>query len=285
MNSKRHPNPTRRWLALCCLLPFLPACAGAQPGSLTETPGTRLSLRGGLQHLNRSDRLLSPRVYLGSSPTNVQLALDRTRTRTRTHLSIGFAQFDIRSQPDYSYLNDRGEPLGTFPTSTSLLNIRYGYARRLGSRWAAGLMSDNQLMITDQAYGRGTYFNYLNHFSLSPWLSFRQPLTPRLSVSAQTWFPVVSWVSRSPYAVQDDQYMRDNMNHQALPTLLNYLKRGEIQSVDRFQKVNAEVRLTLALTRSLDISAAYQIEYLRNTTPRLIRQTRQMAALGICLKI
>lgn len=132
-------------------------------------------------------------------------------------------------------------------------------------------MSDNQVRASDQGYGSASVFNYLGSFSLSPWVVYERALSDRLHLTLQTWVPLVSWVARSPYALNDDQYMRDNASHQGAATFFNYVAGGGVQSLAHWQKLTLAAEVTYSLSSRIGVLVAYQAEALRYTKPRTLR--------------
>jgi hypothetical protein len=239
-----------------------------------------LRLQWGLHAFSRQDQLLSPLIYSDVSAANLGITYERTGEKAKNTAVLLFDRYTPTAHAEYTYTHD-GRQEQIFPTFTTVVSLRYGHARRPGNgSWFTGLMSDNQVKAGEQGYGAAATFHYLGAFSLSPWLSYDRPLTDRLHLSLQTWVPLVAWVTRSPYALNDDQYMRDNANHKGVPTFFNYVAGGRLQTLNHWRKINFTADATYSLSPRIGVVVSYQAEALRLTQPRTLTSYQQYFNTG-----
>ncbi|HEX8529791.1 MAG TPA: hypothetical protein VF646_07200, partial [Cytophagales bacterium] len=211
---------------------------------------------------------------------NLGLTYERTGEKAKNTAVLLFDRYTPAAHPGYTYTRD-GRQEQIFPTFTTVVSLRYGHARRFGNgSWFAGLLSDNQVAAGEQGYGAAATFHYLGAFSVSPWLGYDRSLTDRLHLSLQTWVPLVAWVTRSPYALNDDQYMRDNANHKGVPTFFNYVAGGRLQTLNHWRKINFTADATYSLSPRIGVVVSYQAEALRLTQPRTLTSYQQYFNTG-----
>lgn len=227
----------------------------------------KISLQWGIHVINKQDQLLSPLIEKDVSFKNMGLSYQHTGEKARNVIQAGFDSYQPSSYKPYTYI-DEGRSKDIFLSLSTIVNVRYAHLRRLTNRSLfAGLMLDNQIRAEEQAYGWATTFHYIGAFSLSPVIAYEHHLSEKWQLSLQTWLPLVSWITRSPYALNDDQYMRDNASHNGLKTFFNYVANGKFQSINRFQKINLQSTLTYKLSKRAGWLVSYQIEALRYTQP------------------
>lgn len=232
-----------------------------------------LGLEYGLHHLQRQDLAFSPLVYRGQALPNLHLTFRRINGRRQQAVDLGVKAFSATSNERFTYLKWRTlEPTETLPSTFVGLHLRYTYLRHLNSSaklkvWAgAGL--ENQIDAMFLEFGGAGAFGYGTYLSLSPTGQLQYLPSPRTSFFAELAVPLVSWVARSPYAVNDDGYIWNQRSHQALPTLLNLMGDGEVSTLNQLQQVRLQVGYQRALSGRFSFRTRYEGTYARYTRPR-----------------
>lgn len=248
-----------------------------------------LSIQYGLDLIHRQDLLFSPMVYHDLSFKNASLQYSNENIRRWHIASITFALYKARWHDDYEYLS--GFEVTTYttaPTSITLVGVRYCFLEKIkltehGS-WSAGGLADNQINSVDNLYGGFGTFGYLGQFSLSPAARKQLLIGEKQELLLTVYFPLISWVSRSPYALNDDEYMHNNADHNGFKTLLRYIGDGKIQTVNRLQKLNLDVEYNYQWAKRWQVGGIYRMEYLRNTKPKTLTAFRNDLHLKITFK-
>ena len=246
----------------------------------------QLELQYGIRHVARQDHLFSPMIYRGTAPLNLTLSYQRQGTASRHGGTIGFGQYNAASGSAYQYKAWRTqEALTSEPTSFLLLDLHYFYLRRMAARdrmmdLYAGATLDNQAGALFYGYGHQAFFGYTLFTSLSPTIEADFALSEKQRLGFRFRFPLLSWLSRSPYAVNDDQFIDDQSSHRTLPMLANFYRGGELVSMNRFQRLNADIRYERMMGRRFSMSATYRIEFMRYTRPLKVTSYRNDLLLG-----
>lgn len=236
----------------------------------------KLTLQYGIHFFSRQDQLFSPMIYHATSPLNLNLQYTNKNDK-RIHLAE--AEFNLykaswHDQYDFFTGFDEIKTQTTLPSGFTVVTARYAYLRYLNStsigEWWIGGITDNQINSIDNEYGPAATFGYFAHFSLAPVVQWRYQLSDRHDVHAIAWLPILSWVSRSPYAVHDDEYMQNNADHNGFKTFFRYVGDGNIHLLNRYQQFNLNLGYSYALSKNWDLGAEYRFEFFRDSKPKTV---------------
>mgnify|MGYP003447009140 CR=1 FL=1 len=237
-----------------------------------ERASNKVSLQYGLHQLSRQDQLFSPMIYHDVSFQNIA-ALYANENSQRWHTAeIFYSGYEARWHDDYTDVTGAEEKVQTTaPTFITIVGVRYSYLKKIkvteqGS-WSVGGISDNQINAVDNVYGAFGTFGYLGQFSLSPMVR-KQFIEGKHEVLIDAFFPLLSWVSRSPYALNDDEYMKNNADHNGFKTVFRYIGDGNIQTVNRLQKFNLDAAYSYSLSDRWQLGGVYRMEFLRSSKPK-----------------
>ena len=136
--------------------------------------------------------------------------------------------------------------------------------------WLIGGISDNQINAVENVYGAFSTFGYLGQFSIAPAAKAEFAINEKNTVAVTAWIPLLSWVARSPYALNDDEYMKNNADHNGLKTFFRYVGDGNIQFINHFQKLNLDAEYQYRISEHWLAGAGYQFEFLRNSEPKTL---------------
>lgn len=232
-----------------------------------------IGLEYGLHHLLRQDLLFSPLVYRGQALPNLNLTYRRISGRSQQGVELGVGVFTTSTYAPYTYRTWRTlEPAETLPSTFVLLHLRYAYLRQVYTsdkvRGWVGASSDNRIDAMFLEFGDAGAFGYGGFLSISPTAQLQYVLSSRHFIFAELAVPVVSWVARSLYAVNDDAYIWNQRSHQTLPTLFNCMGEGEVSTLNRLQQVRLQAGYQRELSGRFSFRTRYEAFYARYTRPR-----------------
>lgn len=244
-----------------------PADAGAQKPS-TET----LQLGWGAGVLARQDLLLSPMSTLNGSLFNFTTRFTREKKSTfRAELSLSMfrpARFD-----SYSFWMDQGgdtfETEKHYFTQAELRLSRELLRKPIREKIYWGL--DAGFTGTVQAYSfltaRFGTFNYTALFSAEPviWAEAASDKGKRLRASLS--LPLISWVARSPYLLNDDEFIQNISSHSGFSTFFAYLGDGSLRTFNSLQRATLGLQATMPLSERWSLSADYRLDFLHLSKP------------------
>lgn len=238
----------------------------------TAKASNKVSLQYGLHQLSRQDELFSPMIYQDVSFQNIAALYANENSRRWHTAEVFYSGYAARWHDDYTYLTGAEEKeQTTAPTFITVAGMRYSYLKKMkvteqGS-WSVGGISDNQINAVDNVYGAFSTFGYLGQFSLSPMVR-KQFIEGKHEVLVDAFIPILSWVSRSPYALNDDEFIKNNADHNGFKTVFRYIGDGNIQTINRLQKLNLDADYSYRLSDKWQLGVVYRMEFLRSAKPK-----------------
>lgn len=232
-----------------------------------------LGLQYGLHLFARQDLLFSPMVYHAVTPINANLNFTNEK-ESRVHwVELEFNLYDVSWHEPYNYQTgfDSIETHTTRPAGYTVVSLRYAFLKSVSEapslKFYAGAISDNQINAIDNQYAQFSTFGYFAHLSLAPVVKASYIISPKHQLEVVAWLPLISWISRSPYAVNDDEYIQNNADHHGVKTFFRYLGVGNIHLINRYQQFNLNAGYTYLLSDHWRIGAKYRFEFMRDTKP------------------
>ena len=278
------PNPLpgkdlRRILCCCALLLFL------LPVRAQDTLQRILALDLGPVYLQRQDLIFSPLVHRGIAPLAGGIRL-QTGGRTYREVELGFAAVQAGAEAPFSFTEEEKPKIAD--------RHRFFYLRAAGT-WArrvsggdrqpgylgATLAADVDLM--NYVYGRTGNFGYFSTTSLG--LTGKKDYglgkMGRLSIGLQV--PLVYWVARSPYLVNDDEFIDNIRSHSDVRSFFAFQADGELHSLATVQSARLTVRYQRRITQRWLVGAGYSARGVRMPAPRPLTSFAQSAYLSVGL--
>jgi hypothetical protein len=261
-------------------------CCLSEAFAQDRNRNNELQLQYGWRQYARQDLLFSPMVYHGSSLLNTRLTYMRQSKKTYHRLALGLGLYNASAQPGYKYLEWKTlEEANSNATTFVLLDLDYTLLTTFFEKgkvtMRAGAKLENQAGAFFYGYGAQSFFGYTLSTGLSPAWQAVYTLNEKHAIEAGVSLPLVSWLARSPYAVNDDRFIENQSSHRNLRLLANFYRDGSFVMLNKLQKLNWQLAYRMALSERWSASAAYQGEYFRYTLPRKFVAIRNELALGI----
>jgi len=245
-----------------------------------------LSLGLGLGQNSRQDLIFSPFVHHEFSLLNGTINYS-IHGRFFQQVKIGIATFDPMLKEPYNYSED-GEVKTAAPHYLLYLDLDYLLGKKIKKTGKTDLTVGGMLGTNTQSlnyvYGRIGYFGYFSAINLGMFGQFGIPTQNGNGVFFKLQLPFVSWLARSPYLVNDDEFIENISSHSGIKTFFAFLKDGKPATWNTVQQVDAEVKYLFSLTSKwgMGISGAY--EFTRASQPRLLNSHRTSVNVSATLK-
>lgn len=257
--------------------------------SAQTSPTRALELSLGYNLLARQDLVFSPFVYEGGGPSSIGLAYRRDK-RWQQIWSLQFAQASARHQPEFDYTLPYEEP-GEVQRSAAhgFTFLDFGYTlgkqvlQRGRSTWSLGGVASADLDALNYNHARVSNFGYFITFELAAWGRWSHQFTSRHRLEAEARLPLLAWVARSPYGINDDDFIQNIASHRTLRTLTNFIGDGHLTTLDRYQRATLMLRYDFALHRRWHIGANYRGDWMRHDRPLPLRSVQHQAAINLSL--
>lgn len=230
----------------------------------------QLSVGLGFSRIDRQDQIFSPFVQSGYSAQQLDVQWQR-QGRLVQFAGLSYSGFAASRFPAFDYIKKPELEVKTMlPNTFNFIQLEYG----LGKQWQSGAYTfgvggslQNSVQALNYQYGEASFFGYFAAFSLSPWWNVSRTVGKKGRLQAEISVPVVSWVARSPYLVNDDEFIENISAHRGIRIFTNLIADGELQFPDRLQKVTASLGYSHAWNNRWTTGLRYRCQFVRHTDP------------------
>lgn len=115
-------------------------------------------------------------------------------------------------------------------------------------------------------------FGYLHQLQLGLAASMQQSLGSRCKLEAGFQFPMLLWIARSPYALNDDDYINRQSSHNALRTLAATFADGSLAAPWQYPQVRVEASAWWQITKRFQLGILWRYWH---------QQSKQMLPLTV----
>lgn len=250
-----------------------------------------LGITYGYQHYSRQDQLFSPLVYNGTAPLNLQLSYHVNAANSQQNAYLSFGMYNMSAHDAYDFTEDFDEfkERTLYPSSFQMIRLGYGYARKFGKDqkliYNAGLRLDGQIEAMFFEMGFASIFGYTTTFALAPSIGADYHFNRKTSLSGQLSVPVLGFVARSPYALNDDDYIERQSSHNNLSTIVNLIGDSELRSFGTYRQVDIGLHLQHQLARNTALRLGWQARWYEITEPKRVLALQNGFNAGVHFKL
>lgn len=228
----------------------------------------RLQLNAGAGHNIRQDRIFSPMVHSDMSLVNAGLDFV-AESRLYHHASLRFSSFSPMIS-SFDYYED-GEFKSAAPHSFILVNLFYNAGKTWSAgkgSFSAGLSLSADIQALTYVYGRISSFGYYSAIGPGAFIKYSREVTSKSRISSSLQLPLVSLYSRSPYLVNDDEFIENISSHSGIKTFLSFLGDGRLVTWNRLQYLNTRIEYDFDLSERWGIGATWIFDFVHANAPR-----------------
>ncbi|MCS4433415.1 hypothetical protein [Aquiflexum gelatinilyticum] len=230
----------------------------------------------GPSHLIRQDLIFSPMVHRDMTFPAFGIEYSR-RGKFYQNIGIQYAGFDPMVSEPFTFIFD-GEEENAYPHYFTFIDLDYllGKEKKLDgkSSFTYGGMFGSKVQVLNYVYGRISSFGYFASFGLGGFGQFRYRLGEKSTLTAGLQLPVFSWVARSPYLVNDDEFIDNISSHSGLKTFLAFIGDGKFATWNRIQYFDFDLTYDLELNPRWTFGARYWFEFIHFSKPRPLTSFR-----------
>lgn len=252
-------------------------------GWISISAQSSLQIIAGPSWVARQDLLFSPLIAKGPGIPAIEAAYQRSGGWEH-RAKLGYRGYAISPVREYQFWrHNSSEPLQTLPHYFTFVNLEYGLGKKALSRErfvlnAGGALS-NDIEAINYNYGGSGSFGYFAAFSLGAWTEGSWAVSKRHSLSAALQVPLLSWIARSPYLLNDDTFIENTASHNGIKTFLAFIGDGGLQTWNRFQKAGWSLEHRISLAERWTIGWTYRGQLFRHSKPLPLVSLRQDIAL------
>ncbi|MEK6481816.1 hypothetical protein WJR50_30010 [Catalinimonas sp. 4WD22] len=218
----------------------------------------------------RQDLIFSPFVHRDFSTLGLTIAYQR-KGDIMHQVEVHFNSLAPAYHESYSFYEDE-EQYTAQAHQFTLIRLNYLMGKRLFQNekikfWTGGaLVSDLQAL--NYQYGRISYFGYYLSAGLGVFARFEYFLNAKQGFFVQLRLPLVSWMARSPYAINDDEFIENISSHRTLKTLGALWSDGELVSWNSLQYGDIRLNYFYHLSEKWKVEAGYGYSFIHSEEPR-----------------
>ena len=273
----------RRLFVLCGLI-ILTLGLKAQEAANVNSFG----LSWGMGHVKRQDLSFSPMTHQKWSALNFALSYERSKKLEQEAL-VRFSHYAPQVGEPYEFIFAfNTEKYSSYPHTFTQLDVNYALGKNIVERgnfkMALGGKARIRLWPSNYMWGDNGSFGYYFSNGLDAWLKMEYKLNDKNHLRAHVGLPLFSFVSRSPYMSQNDEYFADNIEHNDFKSVMNFLKRSEIQSWGLSQGVDLDLSYYHAFSERWELGASYWLSMNFNQAPTPLASTEHTFFISTRLK-
>ncbi|TNE92431.1 MAG: hypothetical protein EP330_01895 [Deltaproteobacteria bacterium] len=252
--------------------------------AMANDAASELELGFGAAVRATADDTFSDRAYTGATPVHGAVGLRRQGARWRHEIEVDLDHTAMRTGPSYDV---RWDPDGQWIAtgSSPFFRVQAGWAA--GVRAVEGPVTldvggawRNRIETRNHDYGFTGVFGYLGVFGIGPWARVAARPGP-WTLSAEVDLIGVGWGTRSPYAINDDPYMRAIEDHNGLKTFAMHIGHGRPITALSTQDARVQLRAAHALGERWAVSLSTDLALFHERSPAPVTDLTWTSRLGL----
>ena len=266
-------------------------CLWSMSGYSQEIKTNSLTLNWGVGSLQRQDINFSPFNIKSWSGLNLGLVYEHSGKQYHRVYSRfgGYTGFYEGSFTYDTYIDEELRQVETLPHSFNILDLNYTLGFKVKStdkvEVLVGGQVRNLLNVGDYEYGDSGIGFYNFAFGIDAWTGVKYKLSEKHTLGAELSLPLFSWVTRSPYLGQNDEYFADVAKNKVFDSIGNYIRRGELQSWGGFQRVDFQINYSYLLSDRWSLKATYNLNMNFSKIPQSYTSIENVLMFGAQIKL
>jgi hypothetical protein len=185
-----------------------------------------IGLSWGLGNLKKQDLIFTPFIHQSWSALNVVVDYERSG-KLEQRATVRFGNYGVQTGDPFSYQLD-GETYSKYGHSFNQVDLNYSLGVKLAEneqwKFILGGRIRTRFQISDYDFGTAGSFAYHIPIGLDAWFNLSFDPGNKHRFEANLNLPLFSYVARSPYMGQDDQYLEEIAVHGDLKVFFEHLK-------------------------------------------------------------
>lgn len=241
-----------------------------------------LSLNIGTSYLARQDLIFSPMVHKDLSFLTVGLSYTR-EAKLFQKVILRYANFNAGVLTPFDFTIN-GESHTAYPHSFNLIDLDYLIGKKINesakSDFTLGGYFAMDVQAMNYVYGRTSSFGYYSTLDFGAFGQHHYPINKKSNLTTTLQLPLIVWLARSPYLVNDDEFIENTYSHSGVKTFLSFIEDGQLVTWNKLQTFNFDVKYTYSLNKRWNFGAGYLIEFIHASQPRNLLSHRHSINLN-----
>lgn len=255
------------------------SCLGQQK----QEKKNMLSLNFGPSYIARQDLIFSPMVHRNLTFLNVGVNYTR-EAKLFQQAGLSYANFNPGVSTPYDF-TIHGDAHTAYPHSFNIIDLNYLIGIKVkesrGSSLAAGGHFAMDVQAMNFVYGRTSSFGYYSTLGLGIFGRHQYTINKKSRLTTTLQLPLLVWLARSPYLVNDDEFIENTYSHSGVQTFMSFIGDGQLVTLNKLQTLDLDIRYTYDLTDKWKLGAGYSFEFIHSSQPRNLLSYRQSINLSV----
>lgn len=235
-----------------------------------------IQLQIGLSHIATQDLVFSPFTHKDLSPINIGIRYQR-QNKYYQNFHLRFSSLKPSLTNPYEFLNNN-EIKQTSPHFFTLIDLDYWIGKEFcateKSTTKIGFAFNADIQALNYVYGRFGSFGYYSTFGLGGFVSHSYSINDKNKITGQIALPIFSWLARSPYLVNDDEFIENTSSHSGIKSFFAFIGDGNFTTLNNLQTVDFRLNYTYKLNDRWELGADYLFEFIHSKEPRNLLSNR-----------
>ncbi|WP_157243380.1 hypothetical protein [Algoriphagus resistens] len=241
-----------------------------------------LGFNVGASYLVRQDLIFSPFQHKDFTLGNFGLNYTR-RASSYQQITLNYSNFNPMVLKPYEF-SDHGETQKAYPHSFNLFDFDYLVGKKVkkaqrSTLIVGGIFSAN-IQAMNYVYGRFGNFGYFSTLGFGVFAQKEFLISKRNQLDVSLHLPLIAWLSRSPYLVNDDEFIENIGSHSGIKTFMSYLGDGKLVTWDKLQTFDLGLRHRYNYNDKLAFGVGYTVEFIHSYLSRDILSFRNSIQLS-----
>ena len=241
-----------------------------EPGQKSFSTQRSLELGLGLGYLANQDLVFSPFIHRDLAFPAAVIGYE-SQGKFIHKISLRYTSFSTMLNESYDYFENGGEET-TAPHSFTSINLGYDVGMPMQvtgkHRIIGGLSLSWDIHSLNYSYGRVGSFGYYSGTGIGVFGKYEWFVSESTKVSANIQIPLVSWFARSPYLVNDDEFIENISSHKGIPTFIDFLGDGKFVTLNRLQRLSAVIEGSHILSDHWAVGGEWSFGFIHASRPR-----------------
>ncbi len=243
------------------------------------------TIKFGPEYILRQDLIFSPLIHADLSLVNLALEFQRDAFYYQK-LNVGFATFNPGIIVPFEFTEHEKIKTAS-PHYFTFLDLDYLIGKATSTNenpLIVGLLFSADIQLLNYVYGRIGNFGYLSSIGLGGFIKKTLRISDKSSLMGSSQLPLISWLARSPYLVNDDEYIENLSSNSDLKSFMQFQNDGKLNTLNHLQILDLEVKYLYKFSHRWGIGAGYSFNYIHSVLPRNLLSFRNSIDLSVNLK-
>jgi len=236
----------------------------------------------GMGHSARQDLIFSPIIHTDFSLLNVEIDYAR-EAKLFQQASLRYGGFNPMASSPYDFTTD-GETNTAYPHNYTFIDIDYLIGKKIRefkkSTLTAGGLFGMDIQAMNYVYGRVSSFGYYSMLGLGVFGRHQYMINGKSRLTTTLQLPLVGWLARSPYLVNDDEFIENIRSHSGFKSFMSFLGDGQFVTWNRLQTLDLDMKYSYMLSEKWGLGVGYMFELIHTKEPRNLLSFRNSIKLS-----